>query len=156
MGEMTTARVHNIDTILVILQDYSWPSADFIDNHSTCVEGVLFLARFGVSEAMVQETLRWPQCRPHFELPRNLTLFAVAGKPVSSPRGLCAMSAQCGVESHGVPPDRRVTSSGIDLQHVLHRVQSLVGPEANPMCRVATIVDHAHWEGVCGAFMVKV
>ena len=112
--------------------------------------------RRGVSEAMVQETLRWPQCRPHFELPRNLTLFAVAGKPVSSPRGLCAMSAQCGVESHGVPPDRRVTSLGIDLQHVLHRVQSLVVPEANPMCRVAAIVNHAHWEGVCAAFMVKV
>ena len=97
---------------------------------------------------MVQETLRWPQCRPHFELRRNLTLFAVAGKPVSSPRGRCAMSAQC---AHGVPPDRRVTSSGIDLQHVLHRVQSLVGPEANAMCRVAAIVNHAHLGGrVCG------
>ena len=42
VGEMTKARSHNIDTILVILRDFPWPSADFIDNHSTYVEGVLF------------------------------------------------------------------------------------------------------------------
>lgn len=61
---MTTARVHNIDTIFVLLQNIPWSSTDFVDDYSTHVEGVLYLEVF----------------------PRNLTLSAVdvlVGKLVS-------------------------------------------------------------------------
>ena len=41
VGEMATARLHNIDTFLIRLPDFKWPSLEFLDNYSFHVEGIL-------------------------------------------------------------------------------------------------------------------
>lgn len=164
VGEMTTARVRSIDTVLVLLPDFSWPSLDFVNNYSTHVEGVLSLARFGVSVPMVKDTLRWlPSC-PRVQLPQNLTLAvvdAVAGKLVSRQRGRLEMSPQRGIESHRVSRARKSSPTCSlaedvgDIPHVVHRVQDLADPVADTRCQIAVIVHSKNWDAVCAAHMVQ-
>ena len=58
VGEMTTARLHNVDTILVIFPDFDDPTRTFIDNFAS-VEGVQSLAPYGISLEVAQQTLWW-------------------------------------------------------------------------------------------------
>ena len=59
VGEMMTARVHGVDTILVVLPDFTWPTEDCITQYASHVPGVYGLAKFGISVSMAQVTLAW-------------------------------------------------------------------------------------------------
>ena len=58
VGEMTTARLHCVTTILVVFPDFLWPSSEFVEQYAAHAEGILSLAVHGISVQMAQETLR--------------------------------------------------------------------------------------------------
>ena len=57
VGEMTTSRLHSLDTILLIFPDFRWPTRAFIDDYASHVEGVMSLAPHGISVEMAQDNL---------------------------------------------------------------------------------------------------
>merc|ERR1719383_881819 len=71
---MTTARLHGLDTVLIIFPEFDWPSDNFVDDYAAHVEGIVSLAVHGVSVEMAQETLRWLVGRPRIALPPDLSL----------------------------------------------------------------------------------
>ena len=165
VGEMTTARLHGVDTVLVVLPCFPWPTEDFSANYASHVPGILDLAKFGISVEMAQETLLWLRSRSRLLLPQRLTLAvsdAVAGKLVSRKRGLCEHATQLGVESarlaSEVEADAHHRSRHIrhlKITSAAHVVQQLEDPPAMPTGEVVAIVDHGNWEGVCTALLVR-
>ncbi|CAE8593379.1 unnamed protein product [Polarella glacialis] len=72
MGEVTTARIHNVKTVVVALPDYEPPSETLVEEYQVHVPDVTELAALGISLAAVQETLRWMRELPTIELPGTL------------------------------------------------------------------------------------
>ena len=77
VGEITTARLHGLDTVLFILPECQWPTRAFVDEYPTHVEGVLSLAASGISVEMAQDTLSWLSSCPQIKLPEEISLAAV-------------------------------------------------------------------------------
>ena len=77
VGEMVTARLQGVDTFLVRLADFNWPSPEFLDNYAVHVEGILSLTEFGINEEMAKITLRWLRGRPSMLLSPTVTLSCV-------------------------------------------------------------------------------
>ena len=146
VGEMTTARLHDVDTVLVVLPCFTWPTDNFFTKYASHVPGISELAKFGISVHMAQMTLSWLHSRPRVRLPPKILLSvadAVAGKLVSRKRGRCEYSPQPGVES---------TSLESPAEHV---VQQLEDPKALLSCNAVVIVEQGNWEGVCAALLVR-
>ena len=98
VGEMTTARLHHVHTILVFFPVFRWPSREFVGGYSQHVSGILSLAAYGISEEMARTTLLWLASRPVILLPSTMSVAcadAVAGKLVGRRQGKC--------ETAGVP-----------------------------------------------------
>ena len=90
VGEMTTARLHGVDVVLVVLPCFTWPTDEFLENYASHVPGIFGIAKFGISVDMVQVTLSWLKSRSRISLPHRVTLSvvdAVAGKLASRKRG---------------------------------------------------------------------
>jgi len=184
VGEMTTAKLHGVDTILLIFPEFQWPADDFVENYPQHVEGVLSLVKFGIHVDMVQEALRWLRTRPSIVIPEEMSLAvadAVAGKLVSRRRGLFECSPHPGIDTEKNTwegnsfHDGAKTSVSSEVAHVIgkvlwkskivtlpvgrsqaeHRVQNLVDPAAMSNCRVVAIVDRGDSEAVCAALLVR-
>ena len=59
VGEMVTARVHNVPALLLTWPNFVRPNKEFIDNYCKEVPDISDLARFGIGRADVEETLQW-------------------------------------------------------------------------------------------------
>ncbi|CAE8629313.1 unnamed protein product [Polarella glacialis] len=68
MGEVTTGRLHKINTVVVALPDYEPPSETYVQDYQVHVPDITELVAHGISLAAVQETLRWMQDLPTIEL----------------------------------------------------------------------------------------
>ena len=179
VGEMTAARLHGVDNILVILPDFTWPTDDFTTNYASHVPGVFGLAKFGISVSMAQETLSWLKFRPRMLLPKKLSLSvsdAVAGKLVSRKKGFREFSTQHGVETTELPSEVVPEEAGRPRHNIVrnisrlsvprlrsgcvqsfaeHVVQQLTDPCPMSSCKVAAIADRGNWDGVCVALQVR-
>ena len=95
--EVTTARLHCVDTVLVVLPCFTWPTDDFLTHHASHVPGIVGITKFGISVDMARVTLSWLQSRSRLSLRHHVSLSVsevVARKLVSRNRGLCEYSAQ--------------------------------------------------------------
>ena len=162
VGEMTTARLHNIDTILVMFPDFEEPSRTFIDNYA-CVEGVKSLAPFGISLQMTQETLWWLGTRPWIVLPRSINsggVDAVVEKLVGRKKGRKEMATVPSVLSiinsygHDENEENEVCHWR-PRETVSHLVSEPRGWSAPAAVTVVSIVDHTNQESVCAALLVR-
>ena len=159
VGEMTTARLHSIDTILVIFPDFENP---FIDNFAS-VEGVHSLAPFGVSLELAQQTLWWLGTRPWMVLPRSTStsgVLAVVEKLVGRRKGKQEMSTVSCMNSMICSPetaenDETVVRHWRTKQTVSHVVSEPVGWSTPAAVDVVSIVDHTNQESVCTALLVS-
>ena len=93
MGQMTVARLHDVDTILVNFPEFAWPCDEFFSNCGMHAEEAAFLTKHGISEKMLQETLLWLRSRMMLYLPQRLSLAAVTTVACKlqglAPRGFC-------------------------------------------------------------------
>jgi len=109
VGEMTTAMLHDVDTILLLFPDFTWPTDEFVERYAEHVEGVLSLAKYGISVDHVQEALKLLTSRPNILLPRKVTLSmmdVVASKLVARRRGQMESSTHRGIATKHVPSKR--------------------------------------------------
>ena len=161
VGEMTTAKLHGVDSILLIFPDFRWPTDEFVENYAQHVEGILSLAQYGINVGLAQEALRWLRTQPSIHLPQKLslaTMDAVAGKLVSRQQGRYEFSGHRGIETRSVSHELATAdtiSGSVATLHAEHYVQDLVDPIAMPTCRVAAIVDMADREAVCAALLLE-
>ena len=160
--EMTTARLHNIDTILVMFPDFEKPSRTVIDNYA-CVEGVQSLAPFGISLQMTQETLWWLGTRPWIVLPRSVNsggFDAVVEKLVGRKKGRQEMATVPSVlsiiNSHGHDENEEDQENHWrSRETVSHLVSEPLGCSTPAAVTVVSIVDHTNQESVCTALLVR-
>ena len=165
VGEMTTARLHDVDTILVVLPCFTWPTDDFFTRYATHVPGILGISKFGISVEMARVTLSWLQSQSRLSLPHKVSLSVsevVARKLVSHKRGLCEYSMQFGVESRSL----NVVQADRSLSRTLRRkftrndpaehvVAQLEDQGAMLTSKAVAIVDRRNWEGICAALLVR-
>ena len=165
VGEMTTARLHSIDTILVIFPDFGHPSHTFIEDYAS-VEGVQSLAPFGISLDMVQQTLWWLGTRPWIVLPRSISsvgVDAVVGKLVGRRKGRQEMATVSSMKSIIKSPkaEEDVENQATVVRHwrsgptVSHQVIEPVEWSTPAAVTVVSIVDHTNQEAVCTALLVR-
>ena len=165
VGEMTTARLHSVDTVLVVLPCFTWPTDDFLTHYASHVPGIVGIAKFGISVDMARVTLSWLQSRSRLSLPHKVSLSVlevVAGKLLSRKRGLCEYSARTGVQSRSLnvaeadrPSSHALRRSFQRYDPAEHVVQQLQDPAATVTCKVVAIVDRGNWEGICAALLVR-
>ena len=157
---MTTARLHNIDTILVMFPDFEEPSRTIIDNYA-CVEGVQSLAPYGISLQMTQETLWWLGTRPWIVLPRSINscgVDAVVEKWSAErkenrrwpPCHPCYRSSKHGHDEN----EKSEVCHWRSRNTVSHLVSEPRGWSAPAAVTVVSIVDHTNQESVCTALLV--
>ena len=159
VGEMTTARLHNVDTILVIFSDFQSPSHTFIEGYAS-VEGMQSLAPYGISLEMAQETLWWLGARPWIVLPRAISVAgvdAVVAKLVSRRQGRDEMATVASVLSTIERPeeDEEEVSRWRPWQTISHQVIEPSQWSTPATVPVVSIVDHSNQESVCTALLVK-
>ena len=162
VGEMTTARLHNIDTILVIFPDFEDPTRTFIENFAS-VEGVQSLAPYGISFEMAQQTLWWLGTLPWIGLPRSISSTgadAVVEKLVSRRKGTQEMTTVLSMTSTIRTPENEehdvvVVGRWRVLPTVSHLVSEPVEWSTPAAVDVVSIVDHTNQESVCTALLVK-
>ena len=163
VGEMTTARLHHIDTILVMFPDFQMPSRAFIEGYDG-VEGAQSLAPYGIGLEMVQHTLWWLGTRPRIVLPCAMSLAgvdAVVGKLISRRGGRDEMATVACMESTTTIPDTEesgVAEGGTrwrQPQRVSHQVVEPYRWLTPATVSVVSIVDHSNQESVCTALLVK-
>jgi len=73
-GELTTARLNKVPLVCVLFPDFSFPDENLINNYMKEVPGCAGLAPHGISEAMVQETLRWISSNPTVKFPPSVNM----------------------------------------------------------------------------------
>lgn len=149
LGEMTTARLHCVDTILVLLPDFLWPSQEFIKDLEMYDYENRSLASHGISVGMTQETLSWLSGLPTILLERTVTLScinAVTAKLVARQGRKCETVPEPGMT---VREEQETQSSHVFLRPV----RDFLGvPDS---CSVFFLVDHANLEAVCTALIVE-
>jgi hypothetical protein len=129
MGEITTARMHNVPTVVINFPGVELPDDEAISNYAEYVPDVATLAKFGIDLPMIQESLRWLRTLPSFKLP---TL--VEPKEVQQLVNLVSENG-----SHGVKVS--------DL--TFHKSDAATTTET------AMVVDRANSEAVCAAYILK-
>ena len=162
VGEMTTARLHNIDTILIMFPDFQDPSPSFIREYAS-VEGVQSLAPYGISLEMAQETLWWLGTRPWLAPLCTISsegVDAVVEKLVGRKGGKHEMSTVSSITTI-VKPAQYEENEEMMVRHwrseptVSHEVTRLHGWSAPASATVVSIVDHTNRESVCTALLVR-
>ena len=128
VGEMTTARLHGLDTTLLIFPEFQWPTRAFVDEYATHAEGVLSLAAHGISVEMAQDTLSWLASCPQIRLPEEISLAGVDG-----------IAAE-------------LTGSKKGLSQTVIASRDLA---ASSKADVVSIVDYRMQESVCAALFLK-
>ena len=157
VGEMTTARLHDVDTILVMFPDFENPSRTFIDNFEG-VEGVQSLAPFGISIEMAKQTLWWLGTRPCVVLPRSISatgVDAVVEKLVCRRKGRREMATVSSIRSIIDEQEENAASHWRSRQAISHLVSEPVGWSTPAAVAVVSIVDHTNQESVCTALLVR-
>ena len=171
---MTSAKLHGVDTILLLFQDFQWPTDEFAECYVQHVEDVFTLTRYGISVRQAQDTLSWLRIVPSIYIPKKLslaTMDALAGKLISRRRGLFEFRAHHGIETQRVTSNklsgketpeaasiigRSLTLPGLGKkQKAKHLLQDLSDPVAMPSCRVAVVMNPTDWEAVCAALLIK-
>jgi len=146
VGEMTTARLRKVDTVLLIFPEFEWPSNTFIEDYVTHVEGVVSLAEYGIHVEMAQDTLRWLLVRPQIVLPHAMTMAGVdatVAKLIQRKHGRTETVSVVGVLS---------VEEGCDKVCVTHTESRLAPP---PTLEVVSVVDHRTQESVCAALLLQ-
>ena len=172
VGEMTTARLHHVDTILVFFPDFRWPSREFVGDYSQHVSGILSLAAYGISEEMARATLLWLASRPVILLPSTMSVAcadAVAGKLVGRRQGKCETAGVPGMMSAASREEKlrevfraeasgQADDAGLERQSlgIRHQVFDGLTDGAIPLsCEVVSVADLSNWQAVCTALVVK-
>ena len=146
VGEMTTARLHGLDTILLIFPEFQWPRRASVDEYATHVEGVLSLAACGISVEMAQDTLSWLSSCPQIKLPEEISLS-----------GVDEIAAKLtGVKKEQSKRSVQNTDEEKDFGHVCSRtVTESSDCAASSSVDVASSVDYRMQESVCAALFLK-
>lgn len=126
-GELTTARLNNVPLVLVLLPDFSFPDENLINNYMQHVPGTSTLAPHGISEAMVQETLRWISSNPTIKFPNTVNMKI--------------MDTLCGHLFK--PPEGVVTISDEG------------NPHSKSKCESVILVDSTYAEAIATAFVLE-
>ena len=168
VGEMTTARLHSIDTVLIVFPDFENPSRSFIEDYGS-IEGVQSLAPYGISLEMAQLTLWWLGTRPWIVLPQSIStagVDAVVKKLVGRRKGAQEMAPVSSMTSIINPPlkdemeedeENEATMVGVwrPGQTVSHLVTEPMEWSTPAAVTVVSIVDHTKQESVCTALLVR-
>lgn len=73
VGEVATARMHKVHSVVVAWQDYVMPTQAFIENYGQLVPDIVQLARHNISLSDVQESLLWFRTLQTLPLSKPLT-----------------------------------------------------------------------------------
>ena len=170
VGEMTTARLHGIDTVMIIFPDFRCPSRAFIENYATHVEGVLSLAPYGISPDVARETLLWLSRRPLIVLPHFMSLVGVDAcveKMVLRNQGRSDMVRVSGIRTVSSAGDANVADGAVPVSiertslewlsscSVAHHVTDNLQWGTMATTHLVSIVDHRNLESVCTALIVQ-
>ena len=161
VGEMTTARVHSLDVILLSFPDFQWPSETFIADVSPHMEGIESLVPYGIGVDMVQATLRWLPSLPQLLLPQHTTLACVdtvVAKLVHRRGGRSEFVSVPGIvleNSHESDDLQSILPKPCAATGLAYRVESLSDGAAPVGCQVVSIVDTSNVEVVCTALIIK-
>lgn len=170
VGEMCTADLHSINTILILFPEFQWPSPEFIADIGTHVEGVESLAQYGISLAMARGTLQRLSTRRQVILPPSITLEcmqSVVGHLVDRKLHKRTSSSDAGVSvkfevacSSVVPvpsTSRDVWARGLSEEPESHSncLMVHVQQDLSRECEVVSVVDHSNNEAVCAALIVR-
>ena len=152
---MTTARLHRVDTLLVLFPDFQWPDQAFIEEVERYDFENRSLASHGISVGMTQETLSWLSGRPSVALRRAVTLScinAVTAQLVVRQGGKFERVLVPGIS---VAEEGESASGHVSLGPVRTVVCAVPGSAVPDACAVFFIVDHGNLEAVCTALIVK-
>ncbi|CAK9096175.1 unnamed protein product [Durusdinium trenchii] len=78
VGEIFTARVNQVPTLLLTWPDFTLPNATFIENYAKVVPDIAELAKYQISLAEVEETFRWLSTQQQLALPGQITPSSTA------------------------------------------------------------------------------
>eukprot|EP00439_Symbiodinium_sp_Y106_P079824 s30_g18.t1 len=78
IGEMATARVHGVETVLLAYPEYVKPSEQMIADYCDTVLDIAELSNYNIGFDDVRETLRWVNTVMMLELPPELTPDTIA------------------------------------------------------------------------------
>ena len=175
VGEMVTARLHDIDTFLVRLPDFKWPSLEFLDNYAVHVEGIFSLTEFGIDEEMAKATFLWLRSRPSVLLPLSVTLSCVeviARKLVVRKCGkredvrvpgmsVCRSAGVFDSALEAEPPTGELSVSlardgdGLQEGPLFQVAEGLSDSTPTAACLFVSIVDQTNQEAVFTALIIK-
>lgn len=164
VGEMTTALLHGVDTVLVMFPDFTWPCDEFFFNCGKHADGVMYLTKYGISEGMLQETLQWLKSRTMICLSKHLSFAGVevvARKLITRRKGQTELATVTGLEVRR--SETAASSSDLDApqppeieaKHWEFAVQDAPDTEFPEGCIVAVVVDRRNHEALCAAFLMK-
>lgn len=77
VGEICTARIQRVETVVVAFPEYANPDKTFIESYSSIVPDITELANYNLGLVEVEETLRWISTLQTIALPALLTADAV-------------------------------------------------------------------------------
>ena len=166
VGEMTTARLHDVDTIVVLLPRFTRPTDDFFTHYATHVPGILGISKFGISVEMARVTLSWLQSQWRLSLPHKVSLSSLGGccKKIGVPqtRSVRVFQLLFGVESRSlnvVQADRSLSRTLCRKftrnDHAQHVLAQLEDQGAMLTSKAVAILDRRNWEGSCAALLVR-
>ena len=153
LGEMATARAHNLDVVIVSFAEFQWPSENFISDIELHVEGLESLVQYGIGLDIILATLRWLPGLPQIRLPQDMTLACVDTVVeflVARKGGKCDAACVPGIV---LETDRTANDTGDEV--AVHTVQLLADARPPDGCQVVSIVDHSKSENVCTAHILK-
>jgi len=73
VGEMVTARIQKVNTVLLMWPSFLKPDKVFIENYTSIVPDITELANYNIGIAEVEETLRWINTVEALEVPALLS-----------------------------------------------------------------------------------
>jgi len=148
MGQITCARLHSVDTVVVKFPELTWPSDEFFAHSGKHAEAMMYLTKYGISTEKLQETLRWLQSRTMIWLPKKLSLATVKAIALSL-KGSALDATQDVFESLSGHGESEPTK---DWEHCL---LDFSDPQPNDICKVVVVVDSQNLEALCAAIVMK-
>eukprot|EP00438_Fugacium_kawagutii_P010680 Skav207425 [mRNA] locus=scaffold646:287214:287909:- [translate_table: standard] len=73
VGEMVTARVQNVPTLLLTWPDFVWPDDKFVRKYCRQVPDITDLAKFNIGRSDVEDTLHWIRSLKSIAMPSSVT-----------------------------------------------------------------------------------
>eukprot|EP00971_Amphidinium_carterae_P307234 6106001-Amphidinium_carterae.1 len=78
VGEMCTARLASVPTMVVAMHDVELPDDDFVQQLPQRVSNMEVLTESGMELEMLRETMRWVRSLSQYPLPQEMTLSVLA------------------------------------------------------------------------------